>query len=105
MAKKQAEGETLGPHPTDPHLTISPFFKFKTIPNYFSYCKSKWLIPPNENPFREGYSSFPTKTTVLPRSIFQSQDPKHNFGAGNKAKTFLTYTACVKVAILNFSKK
>ncbi|RNA11844.1 hypothetical protein BpHYR1_048356 [Brachionus plicatilis] len=40
--------------------------------------------------------------TVFPRSILQPQNPKHNFDAGNKhhlahVKTFLTYTACVKV--------
>ncbi|RNA26595.1 hypothetical protein BpHYR1_018534 [Brachionus plicatilis] len=40
--------------------------------------------------------------SVFPRSILQPQNPKHNFDAGNKhhlahVKTFLTYTACVKV--------
>ncbi|RNA20063.1 hypothetical protein BpHYR1_042091 [Brachionus plicatilis] len=40
--------------------------------------------------------------TVFPRSVLQPQNPKHNFDAGNKhhlahVKTFLTYTACVKV--------
>ncbi|RNA16252.1 hypothetical protein BpHYR1_051246, partial [Brachionus plicatilis] len=39
--------------------------------------------------------------TAFLRSILQPQNPKHNFGAGNKhhhahVKTFLTYTACVK---------
>ncbi|RNA25799.1 hypothetical protein BpHYR1_043688 [Brachionus plicatilis] len=38
--------------------------------------------------------------------ILLSQDPKHNFGAGNKynladIKTFLTYVACVKVNYLS----
>ncbi|RNA17438.1 hypothetical protein BpHYR1_034218 [Brachionus plicatilis] len=40
--------------------------------------------------------------TGFPRSILQSQNPKHDFGAGDKhhlahIKIFLTYTACIKV--------
>ncbi|RNA13659.1 hypothetical protein BpHYR1_026174 [Brachionus plicatilis] len=43
--------------------------------------------------------------TVFPRSILQPQNQKPNFDAGNKqhlarVKTFLTYTACVKVVFL-----
>ncbi|RNA15287.1 hypothetical protein BpHYR1_040048 [Brachionus plicatilis] len=57
---------------------------------------------PNTKINRKLYEFLSGFTTVFPRSILQPQNPKHNFDAGNKyhlahVKTFLNYTACVKV--------